>query len=90
MISRLGNVVLFLAVTMFIVSTAWWYSFFHELLGEDFQVARECFYWTTDLCRLKEAGALFADVPVYDPTLLWVSGLILIVGLGLRIIGHRG
>lgn len=89
MISKVGNVVLLLAVAAFAVATAWWISFFHELLGEDFQVARECFYWTTDLCILKEAGAIFADIPVYDPMLLWVSGGMLLFGLSLRVYGHR-
>lgn len=90
MISRLGNVMMLLAIVMFVASTAWWLSFFYEVLGGDFQLARECFYWTTDLCALKETGALFADVPVYDPKLLWVAAAVFGAGVACRIIGARG
>ena len=48
--------------------------FFHEILGDNFQAARECFYWTTDLCSLKEPASLFSEIPVYDPALLWLAG----------------
>lgn len=88
MIVRLGNWVLFMSVSLFVVATGWWITFFHELLGEQFQVARECFYWTTELCSLKEAAGFIVDVPVYDPKMLWVSGGLLVVGIGLRIAGH--
>lgn len=88
MIMRLGNWVLFMSVALFVIATGWWITFFHELLGEKFQVARECFYWTTDLCSLKEAGGFIADVPVYEPGLLWASCGLLVFGLSLRIAGH--
>lgn len=88
MILRLGNTMLAMAAATFTVATAWWITFFHELLGDRFQIARECFYWTTELCSLKEAGGLISDVPVYQPEVLWVAGGLLVFGLGLRVVGH--
>ena len=70
----------------FVGATAWWISFFYDVLGQDFQIARDCFYWTTDVCALKGMAGLFADVPVYDPFLLWLSGGLFILGLLARVI----
>jgi len=50
---RLGNLLTVLGVAACIVATAWWIVFFYDILGADFQVARECFYATTNLCSLR-------------------------------------
>ena len=88
--SKLGNVLMLLGIGSFIAATVWWISFFYEILGNDFQLARECFYWTTDLCSLKAPAALFSDIPAYDPRLLWLSAVMFVLGMLLRIFsGHR-
>ncbi len=86
MISRLGGTFMILSIIGFVGATAWWISFFYDILGQDFQIARDCFYWTTDACALKGMAALFADVPEYDPMLLWVSVGLFGCGLLARII----
>lgn len=87
MMTRLGNFLALIGITAFIVATAWWMTFFYEILGNDFQLARECFYWTTELCMLKESVGLFADVPVYQPDLLWASGALFAAGVSIRLYG---
>ena len=87
--AKLGNVLMLLGVGGFITATAWWMSFFYEILGNEFQLARECFYWTTDLCSLKAPAAFFSDVPAYEPRLLWASGGIFVLGMLIRIFGSQ-
>mgnify|MGYP000038279653 CR=1 FL=1 len=87
MIVRAGNLLIVFAVAAFVVATAWWITFYHEILGDEFQMARECFYWTSDLCSLSSPAGLFADVPVYDPGLLWASGALFALGLFVRLYG---
>jgi len=89
MSARLGNLFTVLGITLCIVATAWWITFFYDILGADFQVARECFYATTNLCSLKASAALFSDVPEYSPRLLWAGGALLILGLGMRTLKLR-
>ena len=85
---RIGNILIVLGLVAFVGATAWWITFFYDLLGDDFQVARECFYWTTELCSLKEAAPLITDVPVYDPKFLWGSAVLVAAGILLRVVGH--
>lgn len=87
MIVKTGNLMIALSVAAFVVATAWWIVFFHEVLGDKFQMARECFYWNADLCALKSPAGLFVDVPVYDPALLWLSGVMFASGLSVRLYG---
>jgi len=87
MIVRTGNLLIACSVAAFVVATAWWIVFFHEVLGDKFQLARECFYWTADLCALKTPAGLFVDVPVYNPALLWVSATLFAGGLFVRLFG---
>ena len=87
MIVRFGNMCMLLGIAAAIAATAWWLAFFHEILGDNFQAARDCFYWTTDLCSLKEPASLFSDIPVYDPALLWLAGALFAGGLCLRLFG---
>jgi len=87
MIVKTGNLMIALSVAAFAVATAWWIVFFHEVLGDKFQMARECFYWNADLCALKSPAGLFVDVPVYDPALLWLSGVMFASGLSVRLYG---
>ncbi len=87
MIVRGGNFLMLLGIAAFVAATAWWFAFFHDILGEQFQIARECFYWTPDICLLKESAALFTEVPVYDPQLLWLSGAMFAGGLFIRLYG---
>lgn len=74
-------------IVAFVVATAWWFMFFHDILGEEFQIARECFYWTPEICSLKVPAAMFTEVPIYDPGLLWLSGILFVVGLFVRLFG---
>ena len=85
MISKLGGTFIIIASIGFIGATVWWITFFYDILGQDFQRARDCFYWTTDVCALKGMAAPFADVPVYDPFLLWMSVGMFVVGLFARV-----
>lgn len=87
MITRLGNFLALLGVAAFIAATGWWIAFFYDILGGEFQVARECFYWTTELCVLKDSAGLFSDVPVYQPELLWASGALFAAGVCVRLYG---
>lgn len=87
MIVRTGNLLMLFGIAGFVVATAWWMVFFHEVLGDEFQLARECFYWTTDLCALKSPASLLVDVPEYEPRLLWLSGVLFAAGLIGRIWG---
>ena len=87
MIRKAGNLLMLFGVAAFVVATAWWIVFFHEILGDRFQLARECFYWTTDLCSLKAPAGLLVDVPEYQPQLLWVAAVLFGVGLVARIWG---
>jgi len=87
MIVKTGNLMIALSVAAFVVATAWWIVFFHEVLGDKFQMARECFYWNADLCALKTPAGLLVDVPVYDPGLLWLSALLFAGGLFVRLFG---
>lgn len=87
MMTRLGNLLILIGIAAFVAATAWWIAFFYDILGGDFQVARECFYWTTELCVLKDAVGLFSDVPVYQPELLWASGVLFAAGLSVRLYG---
>lgn len=89
MTSKLGATLMFIGLMGFVGATAWWISFFYDILGDDFQLARECFYKTTDLCSLKGMAAPFADVPEYDPNFLWLSVGIFAIGLVVRVIGTR-
>ncbi len=89
MTRKLGNVLMLLGLGGFVTATAWWLSFFYEILGNEFQLARECFYWTTDLCSLKAPAALFSDVPAYEPRLLWLAAAIFVAGVLLRIFGGQ-
>jgi hypothetical protein len=90
MIVRTGNLLILCSVAAFVVATAWWIAFFHEVLGDRFQLARECFYWNADLCALKTPAGLFVDVPVYNPALLWVTGALFVGGLAVRCTGWPG
>jgi len=87
MIVKTGNLLITFSVAAFVVATAWWIVFFHEVLGDRFQIARECFYWTADLCTLSAPAGLFVDVPVYDPGLLWLSAVLFAGGLFVRLYG---
>ena len=71
------------------LATAWWIVFFYDILGADFQVARECFYATTNLCSLKASAALFSEIPEYTPKLLWAGVAMFFIGLGLRTLKFR-
>ncbi|MBO6521892.1 MAG: hypothetical protein JJ900_16005 [Rhodospirillales bacterium] len=82
---KIGNLMMVFGLAAFVVATAWWYVFFHEVLGDEFQLARECFYWTSDLCSLKSPISLFVDVPEYDPRLLWAAAALFFAGIFLRI-----
>ncbi len=86
---RIGNFLILMGVAICVVATAWWIIFFYDILGEDFQVARECFYMTTNLCALKSSAALFSDIPEYDPKALWAGGAAFVLGLGLRTLKFR-
>ena len=81
---RLGNLLTVLGVAACIVATAWWIVFFYDILGADFQVARECFYATTNLCSLEASAALFSEIPEYTPKFLWAGVAMFFIGLGLR------
>ena len=85
--ARLGNILMLIGLAGFLTATAWWLSFFHDILGDNFQIARDCFYWTANFCTPARAAAIFADVPAYDPWLLWVSVGVFFVGVFLRIPG---
>lgn len=89
MISKIGGTIILFGVLGFVGATAWWISFFYDVMGDDFQMARECFYKTTEICSLKGLAAPFADVPEYDPNFLWLSVGLFIAGLVVRIIGTR-
>lgn len=82
---KIGNLMMVLGLAAFVVATAWWYAFFQDILGAEFQIARECFYWTTELCSLKSPAGLFSDVPVYDPALLWAAVGLFALGVLIRI-----
>jgi len=84
-IHRLGNVLMSLGAIVFATATAWWIVFFYETLGDNFQKARDCFYWTSSLCSLKEAAPLLTNVPVYDPVLMWVGVALFAIGVGFRL-----
>jgi len=86
---RLGNLLVVLGLVACIIATIWWIVFFYDILGEDFQIARECFYTTTNLCSLKASAALFSDIPEYTPKLLWAGAAMFVLGLGLRTLTFR-
>ncbi|MDB9703037.1 hypothetical protein OAA86_02945 [Rhodospirillales bacterium] len=86
---RLENLLTVLGVAAFIVATAWWIVFFYDILGADFQVARECFYETTNLCSLEASAALFSEIPEYTPKFLWAGVAMFFIGLGLRTLKFR-
>ncbi len=88
MIRRLGNGFLALGAAAFVAATAWWYAFYHEILGDQFQLARECFYWETPSCGVGRVVAIFMEVPAYDPMALWIAGGLLALGTLLRAFSH--
>lgn len=84
---KLSNLLMVFGIVAFVVATAWWFIFFHEVLGDEFQLARECFYWTTNLCSLKAPAGLFVEIPEYQPMLLWIASGLFGAGLVARIWG---
>ena len=87
MIYRIGNAMMFLGSVAFVSATAWWIVFFYEILGDNFQKARDCFYWTSEICTLKEAAPLLTNVPVYNPVLMWAGAAMFLIGVGFRVAG---
>ena len=64
---------IWLSVAGFVASTAWWYLFFEQMLGQDVKRASGCFYQTTADCRLGNVLGTFGSIPAYNPVLLWLS-----------------
>ena len=86
---RLGNFLIILGIAICAAATVWWIVFFYDILGDEFQVARECFYMNTNLCALKSSASLFSDIPVYSPKLLWAGCAAFVIGLGMRMLKFR-
>ncbi len=85
MTSSLSKLLMALGFAAFATATAWWLSFFYDVLGDEFQRARECFYFTTQTCLDKKAADdFFSDVPIYDPRLMWLGVGMFALGVILR------
>lgn len=76
-----GKLVMIAGVSGCLVAVAWWYLFFEQMLGVDVKAASECFYRTTVQCEVGNFVGLFLDTPPYNPVLLWLSGVVFMVGV---------
>lgn len=91
MIRVLGKLLMFLGLAGFCAATAWWYLFFHQMLGANVKQASACFYQTTGMCHVADMSAFAFTVPAYRPVLLWLSATLFIVGLVVWAMApHRG
>ena len=73
MLRILGKLLIWLGAAGFCASTAWWYVFFEQVLGENVKRASECFYHTTAKCSVGHLLGTFGEIPSYSPVSMWVS-----------------
>jgi putative oxidoreductase len=87
MVSRkLARAIVFIGIAGIIVSHAWWASYFNLViqgLGSSSPIVHPfgCLLFTSDLCAQAKVAAKVANFPEYSPLALWVSILILLVGI---------
>lgn len=81
MIRVFGKLLIFLGFAGFCAATAWWYMFFHQMLGDNVKHASECFYQTTNLCTVADMSDFAFNIPAYRPALLWISAVVFVIGL---------
>lgn len=80
--ARIGKGLLALGALVFCGAVAWWYLFYEQVLGENVQMARDCFYHTTDTCAVGNLVLEYTgNIPPYDPMVLWVAGILAVVGV---------
>ena len=83
---QLGRALVFVGIAAVIASMAWWASYFNLVfrgLGTTPPIAHPfgCLLFTSDLCAQAKATANVANFPEYNPLALWVSIVILVLGL---------
>ncbi len=91
---KLGKLFVWVGVLGFVLAVAWWYLFFEQMLGQNVNQARECFYYTSEACAAgntigevgRTLGAL-ADIPAYSPAALWAAVGVFVLGLALQFRG---
>lgn len=82
---RLGRALVFLGIFAIIASMGWWAWYYNQVLGgladkAPFAHPMRCLLWTADICvQPQVAGKLTG--PAYSPLVLWVSLVILVLGL---------
>lgn len=80
-LSRFGKILLVLGTLALVGATVWWYLFFEQALGDEVTQAKECFYYTTDLCRLGSgAVGAFSEIPPYEPAAFWAAVVLAAAG----------
>jgi hypothetical protein len=82
MIRSIGRLMMVLGGAGCVTAVAWWMAFFYEMLGDNVKQASECFYMTTTECEIGNmVGSFLAELPPYDPVMLWASVGLAVVGL---------
>ncbi len=80
-IRNLGKILMWFGALGFVGSTAWWYLFFEQLLGENVKEASKCFYKTTAQCEIGNLVGQVGNVLPYDPIALYLAFSVFIVGI---------
>ena len=85
---KLSGIVTGLGAIGVIVSIGWWYTFYSDILGKtrgSMSDMVSCLYSSQAVqCKVVGLGAQFAGSTPYNPTVFWVSIVILAVGLVLK------
>src|SRR5215213_11494497 len=88
MVSRkLARTVVFIGIAGIALSHAWWATYFNLVIqglgGTNSPIVHPfgCLLFTSDLCVQAKAAAKVANVPEYSPLALWVSIVILVIGV---------
>jgi len=88
MVSRkLARTVVFIGIAGIALSHAWWATYFNLVIqglgGANSPIVHPfgCLLFTSDLCVQAKAAAKVANVPEYSPLALWVSIVILVIGV---------
>ena len=88
MVSRkLARIVVFIGIAGIVLSHAWWATYFNLVIqglgGTNSPIVHPfgCLLFTSDLCMQAKAAAKVANAPEYSPLALWVSIVILVMGI---------
>ena len=78
---QLGSWLILFGLGGVVASLLWWHNFYNQALGH---APVECLFQVIGPCRIVSTLAGFFGAAVYEPRLLWASGIAALLGLLLQ------